>query len=198
MLLLYGRRRLGNIPLAALVHGWPRRRRAREAPLLLSSRAVHCRYTVAHAGQPIDCCLTSEGVAAENIAVSWSALLRYTSQHAKGNKKGAGRFDLILDEFPYFIVQTPELPSILQAWWDREAMHAPHFVLLCGSQFSAMTALGQVRAPLFGRFNAGIFHLDPLQYENVSAFYGGGPIMESSRSCLCTAFFAGPLCAITN
>ena len=135
MLLLYGRRRLGNIPLAALVHGWPRRRRAREAPLLLSNRAVHCRYTVAHAGQPIDCCLTSEGVAAENIAVSWSALLRYTSQHAKGNKKGAGRFDLILDEFPYFIVQTPELPSILQAWWGAKPCMLPTSYYCAGRSY---------------------------------------------------------------
>jgi hypothetical protein len=67
--------------------------------------------------------------------------------------------------------QLPELPSILQAWWDREAVHSPLFIVLCGSQRSAMTALGQESAPLFGRFNAGIFQLDPLHYEDVAAFY---------------------------
>ncbi len=60
-----------------------------------------------------------------------------------------------------WLPRTPELPSILQAWWDREGVHSPLFVVLCGSQLSAMAALGQESAPLFGRFNAGIFHLGP-------------------------------------
>jgi hypothetical protein len=47
--------------------------------------------------------------------------------------------------------------------------------ILCGSQLSAMAALGQESAPLFGRFNAGIFHLDPLHYEDVAAFYANSP-----------------------
>jgi hypothetical protein len=119
--------------------------------------------------------LPSEAISAEDIAVSWNALLRYASQQAKGRKKAAGRFALILDEFPYLVAQTPELPSILQAWWDREAVHSPLFVVLCGSQLSAMAALGQESAPLFRRFNAGIFHLDPLHYEDVVAFYADSP-----------------------
>jgi hypothetical protein len=69
--------------------------------------------------------LPNEGVSAEDIAVSWNSLLRYASQQAKGRKKSAGRFALILDEFPYLVAQTSKLPSILQAWWDREAVHSP-------------------------------------------------------------------------
>jgi hypothetical protein len=46
-------------------------------------------------------------------------------------------------------------------------------VVLCGSQLSATAALGQESAPLFGRFNAGIFHIDPLHYEDVACFYEG-------------------------
>jgi hypothetical protein len=104
---------------------------------------------------------------------------------------GAGRLALILDEFPYLVDQTPELlPSILQAWWDREHVHSPLFIVLCGSQLSAMDALGQESAPLFGRFNAGIFHLDPLHHEDVAAFYAA-PITGLSKSCSCTAFLAG-------
>ena len=167
---------------------------------LLSGGAVHCYHTAAHARPPIDrsptyflaeqstattqrltlarqliAALPSEAISAEDIAVSWNALLRYASQQAKGRKKAAGRFALILDEFPYLVAQTPELPSILQAWWDREAVHSPLFVVLCGSQLSAMAALGQESAPLFRRFNAGIFHLDPLHYEDVVAFYADSP-----------------------
>jgi AAA+ ATPase superfamily predicted ATPase len=132
-----------------------------------------------------------EGVADEEVAVSWNALLRFVSQQALGRKKTAGRFALILDEFPYLIDQTPELPSILQAWWDREGVHAPLFMVLCGSQLSAMAALGVESAPLFGRFNAGIFHLDPLHYEDAAAFYADSPHYGVVEKLLMYGVFGG-------
>jgi len=139
MLLLYGRRRLGKTFLlqryfTAGVDG-----KEREKPhcyfLAEQSTAATQRLTLA---RQLIAALPSEGVAAEDIAVSWNALLRYASQQTKERKKAAGRFALILDEFPYLVDQTPELPSILQAWWDREAVHSPLFIVLCGSQLSAM------------------------------------------------------------
>jgi hypothetical protein len=57
----------------------------------------------------------SAGGTAEEIVVSWNALLRYATQQAQTRKKTEGRFALILDEFQYLVAQTPELPSILQA-----------------------------------------------------------------------------------
>jgi hypothetical protein len=173
---MYARRRLGKTFLlqryfTAGVDG-----DEREKPncyfLAEQSTATTQRLTLA---RQLIAALPSEAISAEDIAVSWNALLRYASQQAKGRKKAAGRFALILDEFPYLVAQTPELPSILQAWWDREAVHSPLFVVLCGSQLSAMAALGQESAPLFRRFNAGIFHLDPLHYEDVVAFYADSP-----------------------
>jgi AAA+ ATPase superfamily predicted ATPase len=124
MLLLYGRRRLGKTFLlqryfTAGVDG-----DEHEKPhcyfLAEQSTAATQRLTLA---RQLIAALASEGVSAEDIVVSWNALLRYASQQAKGRKKGAGRFALILDEFPYLVAQTPELPSILQAWWAREAVH---------------------------------------------------------------------------
>jgi AAA+ ATPase superfamily predicted ATPase len=38
-----------------------------------------------------------------------------------------------------------------------------------------MAALGNESAPLFGRFNAGVFKLDPLTYYDVASFYNGSP-----------------------
>ena len=131
-----------------------------------TQRLMRARQLVAATGD--------EGVAPYELAVSWNALLRYASQQARARKKGSGRFALILDEFPFLVMQTPDLPSILQAWWDREGAHSPLFVVQCGSQLSAMAALGAESAPLFGRFNAGIFHIDPPHYEDVACFYEGG------------------------
>ena len=87
--------------------------------------------------------LPSGGVTAEDIAVSWNALLRYATQQTKERKRAAGRFALILDEFPNLVDQTPELPSILQAWWDREAVHSPLLIVLCGSQLSPWPLSGK-------------------------------------------------------
>ena len=165
MLLLFGRRRLGKTFLLQRYFTAGAAGNESEKPhcyyLAEQSTAAAQQLTLA---RQLIAALPADGVTAEEIAVSWNALLRYASQQAQARKKGGSRFALILDEFPYLIAQTPELPSILQAWWDREGVHSPLFVVLCGSQLSAMSALGEESAPLFGRFNAGIFHLDPLQY----------------------------------
>jgi AAA+ ATPase superfamily predicted ATPase len=192
MLLLYGRRRLGKTFLLQRYFTAGVSGNEREKPhcyfLAEQSTAATQRMTLA---RQLTAALPSEGVAPEEISVSWNALLRYASQQSQTRKKAAGRFALILDEFPYLVDQTPELPSILQAWWDREGVHSPLFVVLCGSQLSAMAALGQESAPLFGRFNAGIFHLDPLHYEDVAAFYGNSPHYGVVEKLLMYGVFGG-------
>lgn len=82
------------------------------------------------------------------------------------------RVGLVLDEFPYLVSQTKELPSILQSWWDTEGLHSPLFVVLCGSRLSAMAALGAETSPLYGRFTA-VLRMEPMRYDDVSAFYEG-------------------------
>ncbi|MHB1796444.1 MAG: ATP-binding protein [Acidobacteriaceae bacterium] len=192
MLLLYGRRRLGKTFLLQRYLTAGAGGDELEKPhcyfLAEQSTAATQRLTLA---RQLVAALPSEGVAAEEIAVSWNALLRYASQQAQARKKGSGRFALILDEFPYLVAQTPELPSILQAWWDREGAHSPLFIVLCGSQLSAMAALGHESAPLFGRFNAGIFHIDPLHYEDVACFYEGSPHYGVKEKLLMYGVFGG-------
>jgi hypothetical protein len=192
MLLLYGRRRLGKTFLLQRYFTAGVSGDEREKPhcyfLAEQSTAATQRMTLA---RQLIAALPSEGVAPEEIAVSWNALLRYASQQSHTRKKGAGRFALILDEFPYLVDQTPELPSILQAWWDREGIHSHLFVVLCGSQLSAMAALGKESAPLFGRFNAGIFHLDPLHYEDVAAFYANSSHYGVVEKLLMYGVFGG-------
>ena len=174
MLLLYGRRRLGKTYLLQryFAGGVTGDESARPHCYFLAEQSAAQPQRLQLARQLLEA-LPSESVAVEEIAVSWNALLRHVSQHARLRPIEAGRFALILDEFPYLVEQSPELPSILQAWWDREGVHSPLFVILCGSQLSAMSALGIESAPLFGRFNAGIFKLEPLPYYDVAAFYEG-------------------------
>lgn len=171
MAMLYGRRRLGKTYLL-------QRFFADEAP------ASHCYFLADQttvlsqrrelAVQILEA-LPDSGVAGpEEIAVSWNALFRYVSLACRQRTPlNGGRFGLILDEFPYLVEQSPELPSLLQAWWDRDGLHSPLFVILCGSQLSAMAALGDASQPLYGRFNAGIWKLAPLRYDEVAHFYSG-------------------------
>ena len=192
MLLLYGRRRLGKTFLLQRYFTAGAGSGESEKPhcyyLAEQSTAATQRFTLA---RQLIAQLPAAGVTLEEMAVSWNALLRYTSQQAQARKRGSGRFALILDEFPYLVAQTPELPSVLQAWWDREGVHAPLFVVLCGSQLSTMAALGEESAPLFGRFNAGIFHLNPLQYEDVACFYANSPHYGVVEKLLMYGVFGG-------
>lgn len=192
MFLLYGRRRLGKTFLLQRYFTAGATGNEPEKPhcyfLAEQSTAATQRLTLA---RQLIKALPAEGVNAEEIAVSWNALLRYASQQAQARKKGTGRFALIFDEFPYLVAQTSELPSILQAWWDREGVHSPLFVVLCGSQLSAMAALGQESAPLFGRFNAGISRIDPLHYEDVACFYEDSPHYGVKEKLLMYGVFGG-------
>jgi len=54
-----------------------------------------------------------------------------------------------------------------------------------------MAVLGQESAPLFGRFNAGIFHIDPLHYEDVACFYEGSPHYSVKEKLLKYGVFGG-------
>ena len=175
MLMLYGRRRLGKTYLLQrFFAGTPG-----DPP------KPHCYFLADQTTAPsqrlqlateVLAALPDAGVSAGDLAVSWNQILRHVSAHARANTDTPRqRFALILDEFPYLVAQSPELPSVLQAWWDREGTHAPLLVVLCGSQLGAMAALGTENAPLFGRFTAGTFRLGPLRYDEIAAFYDGSP-----------------------
>lgn len=162
--LLYGRRRLGKTFL--LQHFFADTPHAYH----LADQSTPGLQRLALAQTWLEA-LPDVGVAPEEIALTWNTLLRFLTQALRGRTE---RFGLILDEFPYLIQQTPELPSILQAWWDREGCQLPLFLVLCGSHLSTMVALGVQTAPLFGRFNAGILKLEPLSYADCAQFYQDG------------------------
>jgi AAA+ ATPase superfamily predicted ATPase len=172
--LLYGRRRLGKTYLLQRFFAGSDSEPQKPHCYFLAEQTTAAAHRNALATQLLDA-LPDAGVQAEELAVSWNALLRYVSARCRERSAREGRFGLILDEFPYLVDQSPELPSVLQSWWDREGLHSRLYVILCGSQLSAMAALGRESAPLYGRFNAGIMLLDPLQYEEVASFYADSP-----------------------
>lgn len=177
MLLLRGRRRLGKTYLLQRFFAGAPGETPRPHCYYLADQTTAASQRLQLAEQVLSA-LPDEGITAAELAVSWNQILRYISSAARTAPAAGGkeRFGLILDEFPYLVQQTRELPSILQSWWDRDGVHAPVFIVLCGSQLSAMEALGAESAPLFGRFTAGNFLLDPLHYDDVSSFYRESPL----------------------
>lgn len=89
----------------------------------------------------------------------WRSLLERISAEAMHQQ---WRGPLIVDEFPYLVATSPELPSIFQVWVDHDAKEAQLTVALAGSSQRMMQGL-VIRAtePLYGRATES-FQLQPL------------------------------------
>ncbi len=77
------------------------------------------------------------------------------------NYRTEKRFTLCLDEFPYLVEQSPELPSVLQKLVDEKQLK--YNLVLCGSSQNMMYGLFlDSTAPLYGRADE-IMRLTPLR-----------------------------------
>ena len=85
----------------------------------------------------------------------WESLFRAV------NYRTDKRFTLCLDEFPYLVEQSPELPSVLQKLVDEKQLK--YNLVLCGSSQNMMYGLflGST-APLYGRADE-IMRLTPIR-----------------------------------
>jgi AAA+ ATPase superfamily predicted ATPase len=175
--LVSGRRRLGKtFLLQRFVAGHDARPAKPHAYHLADqSNAAVQRATIA---SEILATFPDPGTSISDIAVSWNSLLRHV---ARLNSPDNAPIVWILDEFPYLVEQTPELPSILQSWWDREGVHSRLMVVLCGSKLSAMRALGTATAPLYGRFSGGMLEIQPFDYRDTSEFTRGFPHYDAPK-----------------
>ncbi len=71
------------------------------------------------------------------------------------------RFTLCMDEFPYIVEQSPELPSVLQKLMDEKQLK--YNLILCGSSQNMMYGLFlDSTAPLYGRADE-IMKLSPIR-----------------------------------
>ena len=104
-----------------------------------------------------------------------------------GLKKLKGKILVILDEFQWMAEASPEIPSLIQKWWDRSWSRDRKLMLvLCGSYLGFMEreVLGK-KSPLFGRRTA-VLQLEPLPFSESRLFHPHLPIKEQvKRHILC-------------
>ena len=85
----------------------------------------------------------------------WETILRAV------NYRTVRRFTLCLDEFPYIVEQSPELPSVLQKLVDEKQLK--YNLVLCGSSQNMMYGMFlDSTAPLYGRADE-IMRLTPIR-----------------------------------
>ncbi len=89
----------------------------------------------------------------------WTAFFMRLARDALQKK---WRGPLVIDELPYLIAISPELPSILQKFIDYDAKKAKLIIVLCGSSQQMMQgAVLDSSAPLYGRADE-IIKLKPI------------------------------------
>ncbi|MCD6559424.1 MAG: ATP-binding protein [Palaeococcus sp.] len=98
---------------------------------------------------------------------SWDAFFEYISERSENR-----RLVLVIDEFPYLVKGSPELPSILQEYWDLRLKESQIYLVICGSSISMMEKLLGYRSPLYGRRTAQM-KLKSLGFFDARAFLPG-------------------------
>lgn len=105
----------------------------------------------------------------------WRSLLNRLAADAERHHF---RGPIVIDELPYLVQASPELPSILQRWIDHEARRAKLVVGLAGSSQRMMQGLLlDGSAPLYGRATES-FEVLPLSPEYLRGAFPGATALE--------------------
>jgi AAA+ ATPase superfamily predicted ATPase len=107
---------------------------------------------------------TGDPLAAGGFA-SWSQLLTFVAQATAQE-----RLAFVLDEFAYFCDASPELPSVVQRWWDREGSRTRIVTILAGSHVAFMEQSVLGGHALYGR-RTGQFRIRPFDYFDAGRFF---------------------------
>jgi AAA+ ATPase superfamily predicted ATPase len=103
---------------------------------------------------------------------SWPEFLSLLSRVEK-------RFCLCIDEFPYLVKSSPELPSLLQKWLDHQNTKGS-LIILSGSSVRMLNSIFlNSKAPLYGRANR-ILNIQPMAYSIFCEAVGIPPQQEDS------------------
>lgn len=105
---------------------------------------------------------------------SWETAFRVALGLRRGNRRAPGAELLVLDELPYLLSHSPEIPSVLQLLHDETASDprplAPT-VVLCGSALSVMSTLLTGSAPLRGRAQLDLT-MPPFDFRESREYWG--------------------------
>lgn len=100
----------------------------------------------------------------------WAALLTRLAREAG---QAGWRGPLVIDELPYLVLASPELPSVLQRFVDHEAKDANLVVALAGSSQRMMQGLVlSSLAPLYGRARE-IIDVRPIEAQYLRHVFPG-------------------------
>lgn len=167
---VYGRRRVGKSEL--IVHFMQDKRGlyfvGKQAPAI-----VQIREFLRAAARGLE-----EPLLAQADLSTWTAALEAVASRLPKE----GKFVLALDEFQWMVETSPELPSILQEFWDRQwARNGRMMLILCGSYLGFMEreVLGS-KSPLFGRRTAQI-RLQPFNHCEAAAFHPALSVDDRAR-----------------
>ena len=159
LVVVYGRRRVGK---TRLLLEWAKQHAGLYTVADQSVAEVQRRYFAAALGERLP------GFAEVDYP-DWRTLITRLAREAQ---VVGWRGPLIFDEFPYLVLASPELPSVLQRWIDHEARSARLAVAIAGSSQRMMQGFVlSGDAPLFGRAKE-IVEIQPLLPNHLREVFG--------------------------
>jgi hypothetical protein len=85
---------------------------------------------------------------------------------------------LVVDEFPYLVESSRDIPSLFQKAWDEHLSQSPLNLILLGSSIAMMEQdVLSLRSPLFGR-RTGQWRVDPLPFVSAALFRKNRPFED--------------------
>jgi len=155
--LVYGRRRQGK---SFLLRALADERRGLYHQALEEEREP----ALAHLGRLI---AADAGISGPVVYADWASAFAELVRRA-----GVDR-PVILDEFPYLVAKSPELPSVVQDAFDaaRSGHSQPFRLLLCGSAMSVMTSLLSGQKALRGRVSLETL-VRPFDFRQTAGYWG--------------------------
>lgn len=170
---IYGRRRVGKSELI--------RRFSSEKPTIyLIGKRMAKEYMIGEFLKTAAMTL-GKSILAEISAPDWKSALELVLTEWKSNPEK--KLILAFDEFQWTTETSPELPSILQEFWDRDWQHENTVMLiLCGSYIGFMEreVLGR-KSPLFGR-RTGQILLSPFNYREIREFVPNYSLSDQAKA----------------
>ncbi len=147
---VYGRRRIGK---TRLLVEWSQRHEGVYSVADQSAVDVQRRYLAQHLGQRLPDFGDVE-------YPDWQTLF---SRLARDAQTLGFKGPVVLDELPYLVASSPELPSLLQRFCDHDATRANLVLAIAGSSQRMMQGLVlSADAPLYGRASV-VLDLQPLR-----------------------------------